>query len=138
METDHYDFTHTLRVRYAEIDMQGIAFNANYLSWFDVAVTEFFRARMLPYAGFVAKTGLDFHVARAEIDFHSPTRSDDELSIDMRAHYGGARVEWIFRMRVGERSVASGKMFYACVDATTHRVRRIPEAIAESLGWHAA
>ncbi|MFZ5628601.1 MAG: acyl-CoA thioesterase [Spirochaetota bacterium] len=136
METEHFDFTHTLRVRYSEVDMQGIAFNANYLAWFDVAVTEFFRAHIQPYGQFVAETGLDFHVARAEIDYHSPAQVDDELSIDQRAHFGGARVEWFFRMRVGEKLVASGKIFYACVDAKTRKVKRIPQEIAGRLGWN--
>ena len=36
-------FRHRLRVRYSECDMQGVVFNANYLTYFDTAVTELWR-----------------------------------------------------------------------------------------------
>ena len=32
-------FVHRLRVRYGECDAQGVVFNANYLMYFDVALT---------------------------------------------------------------------------------------------------
>ena len=41
------DFVHELRVRYGECDPQGIVFNANYLSYFDITVTELWRATEL-------------------------------------------------------------------------------------------
>ena len=41
-------FVHELRVRYGECDPQGIVFNANYLLYFDVAFTEYWRERDRP------------------------------------------------------------------------------------------
>ncbi len=35
---------HTLRVRYGESDLQGIAFNAHYLNYFDIGMTGLWRA----------------------------------------------------------------------------------------------
>ena len=32
------------RVRYSEIDGQGVVFNAHYLTYFDTTITEYFRA----------------------------------------------------------------------------------------------
>ena len=42
-------FVHELRVRYGECDPQGIVFNANYLLYFDVAFTEYWRDRVGPW-----------------------------------------------------------------------------------------
>ena len=39
-----FNFNHKLRVRFGETDMQGIVFNGNYLTYYDVAWTEYFRA----------------------------------------------------------------------------------------------
>ena len=39
-----FPLVHRLRVRWAEADMQGVVFNAHYLAWFDIGVTEYFRA----------------------------------------------------------------------------------------------
>jgi len=39
MAREDFSFVHTLRVRWSEVDMQGIVFNGNYLNYFDVAFT---------------------------------------------------------------------------------------------------
>ena len=43
MAREEFRFAHPLRVRWAEADMQGVVFNAHYLLYFDVAVTEYWR-----------------------------------------------------------------------------------------------
>ena len=44
-----YRFFHRLRVRWAEVDMQKIVFNAHYLMYFDTAISDYWRALALPY-----------------------------------------------------------------------------------------
>ena len=44
MARESFRLAHTLRVRWAEVDPQSIVFNANYLMYFDVAATEYWRA----------------------------------------------------------------------------------------------
>jgi acyl-CoA thioester hydrolase len=45
---DAFRFFHPLRVRWAEVDPQSIVFNGHYLTYADVAITEYFRARASP------------------------------------------------------------------------------------------
>ena len=66
--TDFY-FTYTFRVRYAEVDAQGIVFNAHYLTYFDCAITEYYRELKYNYASEVKKNNKDFHVIRTIIDY---------------------------------------------------------------------
>jgi len=40
LNREHYNFFHPFRVRYSEIDAQGIVFNAHYFTYFDTAITE--------------------------------------------------------------------------------------------------
>ena len=40
-----FGFFHPLRVRWSELDPQGIVFNPNYLVYFDIAVTEYMRTQ---------------------------------------------------------------------------------------------
>jgi acyl-CoA thioester hydrolase len=128
-------FTYSLRVRYSETDAQGIVFNAHYLMYFDVAVTEYFRAKALPYNTFVQEHGIDFHVVHAELDYKAPARSDDEISIGLSAVYSGVRVHWQFSMLRQETLLCSGKVDYACVDKASGKPRRISPEIAAALGW---
>ena len=38
-----FSFFHSLRVRWSEVDPQGIVFNGSYLTYADVATTEYYR-----------------------------------------------------------------------------------------------
>src|SRR5690606_20149900 len=44
MQQEDFRFSTSLRVRWAEVDMQGIVFNGHYLTYADVGITEYFRA----------------------------------------------------------------------------------------------
>src|ERR671926_16488 len=61
-------FRHRLRVRYGECDPQGIVFNANYLAYFDVGITELWRATVGPWQVMVDR-GVDMVVAEAGTRF---------------------------------------------------------------------
>jgi len=65
-------FRHRFRVRYAELDPQGVVFNGRYLEYADLIVTEFWHDRQLRLTG---DDALEFHVANAQIDFRKPIRA---------------------------------------------------------------
>ncbi len=44
MTADAFPFAYTLHVRYAEIDGQKVAYDSHYLTYLDVAITEYFRS----------------------------------------------------------------------------------------------
>jgi acyl-CoA thioester hydrolase len=74
-------FSHELRVRYGECDAQGIVFNANFLAYVDVVLTEIWRESMGSYDALLA-TGVDTVVAEANMRFRAPARFDDLLRIE--------------------------------------------------------
>ena len=57
-------FRHRIRVRWNECDLQGVVFYANYLVYFDVAMTELWREAVVPF-GEMNATGADMVVAEA-------------------------------------------------------------------------
>ncbi len=69
-------FIHRFRVRYAELDPQGVVFNARYLEYADLVVTEYWRAH-----GIMGnrEEPLDFHVAHAAVDFRKPIRAEETV-----------------------------------------------------------
>jgi acyl-CoA thioester hydrolase len=75
-------FVHSLRVRYNECDAQGHVFNANYLVYFDIVLTELWREALGSYEALTAD-GLDLVVAETGVRFRAPARFDDELEITL-------------------------------------------------------
>jgi acyl-CoA thioester hydrolase len=66
--------------RYAEVDQQGVVFNAHYLTWFDEAFTAFLDHLGVSYPDFV-ESGLDVQVVHSEIDFSAPVQWRDAVRV---------------------------------------------------------
>ena len=71
MKKTDYKFIYTFRVRYAEVDAQGIVFNAHYLTYFDCAITEYYREIKYDYYTEVKKSKKDFHVIKTILNYKS-------------------------------------------------------------------
>ncbi len=82
-KTDFY-YKYTFRVRYAEVDAQGIVFNAHYLTYFDCAITEYYRKLKYNYASEVKKNNKDFHVIKTIIDYKKPILFDQLIDACIR------------------------------------------------------
>lgn len=122
-------FVHTLRVRYAECDMQGHAFNAQYFTWLDIAHTELWRATVGPYQEFVA-SGFEFVVAEASARFRSPAHFDDEIAIAVEVvALSNSSMTTRHTIRRGEELLADCSLRHVCVDARELGKAPWPEAV---------
>ena len=84
MKRKVYKFFHTLRVRYAEVDAQGIVFNSHYLTYFDCAITEYYRKIKYNYISEVKKSKKDFHVIKTTIEFKKPISFDQIIDLGVK------------------------------------------------------
>jgi acyl-CoA thioester hydrolase len=75
-------FEHKLRVRYGECDRQGVVFNAHFLAYFDIGITELFRAAFGSYQVMLDR-GVEFVVAEAGLRYHRPAHFDEELTVEI-------------------------------------------------------
>jgi acyl-CoA thioester hydrolase len=126
-------FVHPLRVRYGECDPQQIVFNANYFAYFDVGMTELWRAAIGSY-GLMMERGVDMVVAEASARFLGAARFDDALELEVAITRLG-RTACTTRHRVlrdGEVLV-EGAMRHVFVDPHTLQKLPIPEWLRESL-----
>lgn len=79
-----FAFSHRLRVRWSEVDPQGIVFNPNYFVYADIALTEFWRALGLDYASLLEETGLDSFMVSAHADWFASAHFDEEIDVAVR------------------------------------------------------
>src|SRR5204863_57417 len=70
-------FRHRLRVRYAECDRQGHVFNSHYFAYFDVVLTELWRAA-IGYYDLMIERGVDVVVGEAQARYLRAAHFDDE------------------------------------------------------------
>jgi acyl-CoA thioester hydrolase len=126
-------FLHPLRVRYAECDPQQIVFNANYFAYFDVAMTELWRAAMGRYAAMLER-GVDMVVAEVSARFLGAARFDDELELEVSiTRLGKTACTTRHRVLRGEEVLVEGEMRHVFVDPTSFEKLTIPDWLREAL-----
>jgi acyl-CoA thioester hydrolase len=124
---------HPLRVRYAECDPQNIVFNANYFAYFDVGMTELWRAAIGSY-GLMMERGVDMVVAEASARFFGAARFDDLLELEVSiTRLGNTACTTRHRVLRDGEVLVDGEMRHVFVDPQTLEKLPIPDWLRESL-----
>lgn len=124
---------HQIRVRYAECDAQGIVFNAHYLTFFDVNITELWRAALGSYQTMIDR-GVDVVVAEARVRFSAPARFDDLLDLEVAVtRLGTTSVSTAHTVRHAGELVAEGELHHVFVELPGLGKTEIPEWIRSRL-----
>jgi acyl-CoA thioester hydrolase len=136
MKRDQYKFFQELRVRYAEVDSQGIVFNAHYLTYFDTAITEYMRNINYDYHALVSRTGYDFHLIKSTVEYLRPIRFDEIIEIGVTANkIGKSSLTWglaIFKKGALE-CLAKGEIVWVCSKVGTNKSYPLPEEFVKLL-----
>ena len=127
-----------LRVRYHECDGQKIVFNAWYLAYADIALTEAARALFGSYAA-LEKRGCDVVVAESTVRFLGSASFDDELLIDVwTAHFGTTSMVLRFDVHRGGELITQVTSRYVWVDTASMKPHAPPADIREAFVTHLA
>ncbi len=81
MPRTEFRFAWRRRIRYAEVDAQGVVYFARHLALADEGVVEYWRAAGIYADQPVAGGAVEFHVVHAGIDYLAPLRLDEEIDI---------------------------------------------------------
>ncbi len=125
------------RVRYAEIDGQGVVFNAHYLTYFDTAITDYLRA--LPYKyglGGDTSAGTDFHLVKSTVEYRAPIRFDQEIEVGVRTGRLG-RTSIVFALAIFPKGdgalLSTGEIIWVNTDLKAHKSAPLPEALVTAV-----
>lgn len=121
-----------VRTYYEDTDAAGVVYHANYLKFLERARTEYFREKGLSVSE-LAVAGFVFPVVRMEIDFRSPARHDDLLTVEtVPERSSGSSFtlrQHIFRSS-DEKLLVSATVKLACIGPDL-KARRIPAEVAQ-------
>ncbi|MBF0216468.1 MAG: acyl-CoA thioesterase [Candidatus Omnitrophica bacterium] len=122
-----------IRVRYADTDQMGVMYYSNYLVWFEVARTEFFRSLGFDYRALEKEREIYLPVAEVECRYRASLRYDDLATIVSRVkNVGNSRLVFEYEITLGGKTVTTGLTKHAFVNRTGKPVA-IPEDIREAL-----
>jgi acyl-CoA thioester hydrolase len=126
---EHFKFFTPIQVRYAETDMQGHVFFGNYLTYFDVALTDYVKAIGFGIPDFLAEN-LDFFYAESLCQYKSRALFDEILHVHARVGHIG-RTSFKFEFAVFEentdRLVCNGHIVAVVVNRENNNPTPVPQ-----------
>lgn len=115
--------TATISVRYAETDMMGIVYHANYLAWFEVARTQLFKSHGISYRELEAQ-GYRLPVLEVAVKYLRPAVYDDTLGVTaILREKPLLRIRLDYEIHRGEELLVTGHTLHAFIDRDGRPVR---------------
>lgn len=134
MATSPQAFNWPIRVYVEDTDFGGVVFYANYLKYFERARTELLRLAGVTQQTMVDEYRMIFVVTSAAVDYVSPARMDEELTVTAVVEkLGRASVKFTQEVWRGTTLLVKGRVDIACVGLELMRPQPIPEKILSKL-----
>ena len=134
LPSESYRFSHRLRVRWAEVDMQKIVFNAHYLMYFDSAIGDYWRTLALPYEEAMLLLGGELYLKKSSVEHHASARFDDQLDVAMRCQkIGNSSIVFQGAIYRGDALLATCELIYVFADPSNQRSCPVPAALRQVL-----
>lgn len=125
--------TYVRKIRYSDVDSQGIVFNGNYLTYYDDAITDLFLAAGLDAATMHAH-GYDIVTAHASVDFTATAQLFEELAVVVKVgRIGNTSVVFEIESSVGDRATTRAEVVYVTVDAASFKPTPVPASFREAM-----
>lgn len=137
MARSDFSFFHDFRVRYSEIDGQGVVFNAHYLTFFDTTITEYFRHLGFDYRNYIATTGHDFHLVKSLVNYEKPILFDADIEVGCRvSNIGRTSITFLLEIfaKDSETRYSTGEVIWVNTDQTTHKTAPVNDEIRVLFG----
>jgi acyl-CoA thioester hydrolase len=126
-------FTHSMRVRYAECDRQGVVFNANYLTYLDQSMTELWREALGGYQSML-DGGLDMVVVETTLRYHQPARFDDVITLEVAVtRLGETSISTAHRIIRDGEVLLVASLHHVLVDLETLSKKPLPDWLRSGL-----
>ncbi len=130
---ENFSFSTEIAVRFAETDAQGVAHNAAYLVWFEVARIDYLARFRDGYRSLQAE-GYEALTIEAHARYLKPVFFDDRLTIHARCvDVRGSRFRYEYVLERSGEVVADGWTQHAVVDRVSLRPTRFPAWLAAAI-----
>lgn len=123
-----------IRIYYEDTDCGGVVYYANYLKYFERARTEYLEERGISVTRLL-KEGTQFLVVHAEVDYRSPARYGEVLTIETKLTETGRTsltFAHVIQERTSQRVVVEGSAKLVTVDLQG-KVKRLEKSLVDAL-----
>jgi acyl-CoA thioester hydrolase len=121
-------FAHRIRVRYAEVDGQGVVFNAHWMTYFDETCTRFVESWGFGSDYWINE--FDVMLVKAVLEWSGPARFDEWITVTAETERIGTKsFDLRYRASVDGRSACDAVITYVAVQPGTTGSIALPESV---------
>jgi acyl-CoA thioester hydrolase len=125
-------FTHRIRVRYAEVDGQGVVFNAHWLTYFDDACTRFMES--LGFGADFWVSEFDVMLVKATLEWSASARFDQWIDVEVvPARVGTKSFDLRYTASVDGTTACVGTITYVSITPGANTSSVLPDKVREAL-----
>lgn len=138
IKLEQFPIQHPMRVRYSEIDAQGVVFNAHYLTYFDTTINEGFRDTGIDWLAQARSTGCDVQLVKSLVEYRAPLKFDEEFIVGAGiARRGRSSITWQLGVfgKAGDLR-ATGEIVWVYADLAAHESRPLPQWMLDATEAH--
>ena len=132
MSKSAYNFKHTIRVRWKECDVQGIAYFGSYLDFIDVAQVEYFRNLGILTHDANQRKEFDLSSVKVTLEYKSPAKIDEQIDIYFKVkNMGNSSITKIAEIYRADSDVllTTGEMISVNFDSELGKSKKVPDKI---------
>ena len=134
MTRQDFRFIYPLRVRWVEVDMQKIVFNAHYLMYFDTAISDYWRALALPYEESMQQLGGDLYVKKSTVEYHGSARFDEQLEVALKcSRIGTSSIVFSGAIFRSDELLITCELVYVFANPSTQTSKPVPDVFRHLL-----
>lgn len=124
------DFCIKKEIYYHDTDAGGVVYYANYLKYMEEARTGHLRSFGVDVQDYMAK-GILFAVVHVEIDYKSPARYGDMVTVSsVIEEVGNASIHFVQEVKKDDKLLVRAKIVLVCI-TDKMRAQRVPEDLKE-------
>ncbi|QXC61927.1 acyl-CoA thioesterase [Aquihabitans sp. G128] len=121
-----------IKVRYQEVDLQNVVFNAHYLGYCDIASAAWMH-EAIGWTG--TNDAVDWMLVKAVVEWQGSATFGDTLDLDCGvARWGTTSYDVAFRGTVDGRPTFTATITYVTIEPGTKRPTPVPAAMRDALG----
>ncbi|MFH1837437.1 MAG: thioesterase family protein [Candidatus Omnitrophota bacterium] len=123
------EHTVNIRVTYKDTDQMGVVYYSNYLVWFEIARTEFFREHGMEYKRLETEDRIFLPVTEAFCRYRAPIRYDDVVQVTVKlSEMKAKRITFEYEIKKKGKTTSTGHTKHAFINIEG-KVVPIPEKI---------
>ena len=133
--TADYPYFYPIQVRFADTDLQGHVFFANYLTYFDEALSGYMRAVGVPWRR-LQEMGLDIFYVDTRCSFRGAATFEDRLQVYARMERIGNTsftLGFAIHHEGEEQAITTGSITVVVVDPEARKPVRVPDELRQAV-----